>query len=116
MVFNKIHRLFPFGKLFKLVLGMAVVLQVVIISYNHFTGYHPLNGFDEFTARVVRGIIYSMIAGFAIAYPDLLIIRYMNQKHPWGKGAFKTGIFSDFAHANYSSNGFDSTYLICSLG
>lgn len=89
MVFNKIHRLFPFGKLFKLVLGMAVVLQLVIISYNHFTGYHPLSGYGEFIVRVIRGIVYSIIAGFAIAYPDLLIIRQMNKKYPWGEGAFK---------------------------
>jgi PAS domain S-box-containing protein len=89
MIFKQIHRIFPFSKLFKLVLGMAVALQIVIITYNHFSGYHELQNFTEFTLRVVRGIIYSMIAGFAIAYPDLFVIRYLNKNFKWSRGALK---------------------------
>ncbi len=89
MIFKQIHKIFPFSKLFKLVLGMALVLQVIVITYNHFSGYHELNNFTEFTIRVIRGIIYSTIAGFAIAYPDLFVIQYLNKNLQWGKGALK---------------------------
>lgn len=89
MIFRQIHKLFPFNKLLKLVLGMALVLQLIVITYNHFTGYHELHNFTELILRVIRGIIYSVIAGFAIAYPDLFVIRYLNKKFQWSKGALK---------------------------
>lgn len=92
MIFKQIHKIFPFGKLFKLVFGMAVIVQLVVITYNHFTGYHELNGFNAFLFRGLRGIIYSMIAGFAMAYPDLLVIQYLNKNFKWGNAALKRAV------------------------
>lgn len=89
MIFKQIHKLIPFAKLFKLVFGMALILQLIVITYNHFSGYHELNNYTEFILRVLRGIFYSTIAGFALAYPDLLSIQYLNKKRPWNHGAFK---------------------------
>ncbi len=89
MIFKEIHKLLPFHKLFKLVLGLVLVLQVVIITYNHFSGYHELNNFSEYIWRLIRGLIYSMIAGFCIAYPDLYVIRYLNRNFPWSQAALK---------------------------
>lgn len=71
---------------------MALVLQLAVITYNHFSGYHELNSFTEFALRVIRGIIYSMIAGFAIAYPDLLVIRSLNKRFLWSAGALKRAV------------------------
>jgi PAS domain S-box-containing protein len=87
VIFRKIHHLIPFNKLLKLVLGMAVVLQIIVITYNHFSGYHELSDFTAFVLRVIRGIIYSTIAGFAIAYPDLFVIKYLNKFFKWQQGA-----------------------------
>jgi two-component system, LytTR family, sensor kinase len=92
MIFKQIHNLFPFGKLFKLVFGMAVIVQLVVITYNHFSGYHELHGFNEFIFRVIRGIIYSMIAGFAMAYPDLFVIQYLNKNFKWSNAALKRAV------------------------
>lgn len=92
MKFLKIHQSFGFIKLFKLVLGMAIVLQLVIITYNHFSGYHELRDWTEFTFRVLRGLFYSVLAGFAIAYPDLYVIQYLNKKFQWHKGALKRAV------------------------
>ncbi|OFX82812.1 MAG: hypothetical protein A2W99_14205 [Bacteroidetes bacterium GWF2_33_16] len=89
MIFRQIHKHFPFNKLFKLVLGMAIFLQLVVITYNHFSGYHELSGITEFVLRVIRGIIYSMVAGFIIAYTDLYVIQYLNKSFPWNKGVIK---------------------------
>jgi PAS domain S-box-containing protein len=71
---------------------MAIVLQLVVITYNHFSGYHELNDFTEFVLRVIRGGFYSMVAGFAIAYPDLFVIRYLNNNFQWNEGAIKRAI------------------------
>jgi PAS domain S-box-containing protein len=71
---------------------MAVILQLMVITYNHFTGYHYLNDFTEFALRVIRGITYSMVAGFAISYPDLFVIKYLNQNFKWSEGALKRAI------------------------
>jgi len=89
MKFLKIHAHFSFSKLLKLVLGMAVFLQLIVITYNHFSGYHELNGITEFVLRVIRGVIYSMIAGFVIAYTDLFVIQYLNKSIPWSKSVIK---------------------------
>ena len=92
MIFRKSKNLLPVNKLLKLVLGMALVLQVIVITYNHFSGYHELHSFTEFVLRVIRGIFYSMIAGFAIAYPDLFVIHFLNKKFQWSKGALKRSV------------------------
>lgn len=92
MPYRQIHKILPFSKLFKLVLGMAFILQLIVITYNHYTGYHHLNDFTEFAFRVIRGILYSMFAGFAIAYPDLFVIRYLNQNFKWSEGALKRAV------------------------
>ncbi len=92
MTFKQIHKLIPFSKLLKLVLGMALVLQLTVITYNHFSGYHELHNFTEFILRVIRGIIYSMIAGYALSYPDLLVIQYLNRNLQWSRGALKRAV------------------------
>jgi PAS domain S-box-containing protein len=96
MIFKKIHKLFPFNKLLKLVLGMALVLQLIVITYNHFSGYHELNDFTEFILRVIRGILYSTLAGFAIAYPDLFVIQFLNKKYQWSKGVLKRAVIQSW--------------------
>ena len=75
--------------LFKLVLGMAIALQLVVIPYNHFSGYHELANLNEFLLRFIRGVFYSSIAGFAIVYPDLNVILYLNKNFQWRKGVLK---------------------------
>lgn len=71
---------------------MALVLQLIVITYNHFSGYHELHSFIEFVLRVFRGIFYSMFAGFAIAYPDLFVILLLNKKIQWIDGALKRSV------------------------
>jgi len=71
---------------------MAMVLQLIVITYNHFSGYHELNSFAAFFLRMIRGVIYSMIGGFALVYPDLFVIQHLNKKYQWGKGVLKRTI------------------------
>lgn len=62
---------------------------MIVILYNHISGYYILDGYAHFFIRLLRGSILSLLAGFLISYPDLFIIRYLNKIAPWGKSAIK---------------------------
>lgn len=82
----EIHRLFgpfPIRKLAYLMLALAVGVQLVVISYNHFTGFYPLSGWAHFGLRFGRGILLSLIAGSLMALPDLWLIQWLNRWVPW---------------------------------
>ena len=85
MCFNNIHSYFPFRRLLSLLLGLVFLVQLIVITYNHFSGYYVLDGYQHFFLRLLRGSLLSLSAGFMIAYPDLYIIRYLNSLAPWGK-------------------------------
>ncbi|MHC1777240.1 MAG: sensor histidine kinase [Lentimicrobium sp.] len=85
MFFRQIHNYFPFKRLFFLLLGLAIGIQLIVITYNHLTGYYILSGYLHFFLRLIRGIILSLAGAFLIAYPDLFLIRYFNRYAPWGK-------------------------------
>lgn len=88
MCFKKIHRYFPFSRLFALLLGLTVVIEIIVITYNHLSGYYLLDGWPHFFLRLLRGSILGLVAGFLIAYPDLYVIRYLNSVTPWGRKIF----------------------------
>ena len=75
----------PFRTVFLLVSFLAVWIQVVVIIYNHLSGYSPLSGFQGFLLRWFLGSFLSIMAGLCLAYPDLQMIRYLSRTYPWGK-------------------------------
>lgn len=85
MFFRQIHSVFSFRNLLKLLVGLAIGVQLIVILYNHLSGYFPLEGYSHFFQRLVRGSVLSLLAGFLIAYPDLYVIRVMNRIAPWDK-------------------------------
>ena len=87
MVFQRINRLLPLPKLLYLLVTVAIGVQLIVISFNHYTGFHPLDGFTHFLVRFVRGFFLSLVAGFIMAIPGLLIIHFMNRHFPWKERA-----------------------------
>ncbi|MGM0504452.1 MAG: sensor histidine kinase [Bacteroidota bacterium] len=85
MNIRKLHQLIPFEKLFKLLVLFSVTLQVIIISYNHLSGFFHLTGIRDFLARLIFSSVLTTIAAFLIAYPDLFIIQYLNRSFSWSK-------------------------------
>ena len=83
MIKYNIHTLMPFDKLFKLLLGFAFVIQLVIITYNQLSGYYAVSEPAHFISRLFMGTLLSLVAAFLIAYPDLYVIRHMNRRFPW---------------------------------
>lgn len=93
MIFQRINELFPLRKLLYLLLTIAIGVQLIVISFNHYTGFHTLDGFSYFLARFGRGVMLSLVAGFVMALPDLLIIRLMNRNFPWNRKGFRRVLF-----------------------
>ena len=89
MFFKHIHEFFPFKRLLKFLIGLAIGVQLIVILYNNISGFYIVEGYGHFFMRLLRGSVLSLLAGFLIAYPDLFIIRYMNKIAPWGKNIFK---------------------------
>lgn len=89
MNFGSIHKLLSFGKLLRFLIGFSIFVQLVIILYNHLSGYHTLHSFGYFLFRLARGTSLSMLAGFLLAYPDLFMIRWLNQVAPWSAKTLK---------------------------
>lgn len=85
MILNRIDRMIPISKLIKFVLTLVVIIQLILIVYNHYTGFYVLSGFVHFAIRVTSGIILSTIAGIIITIPDLLVIDYLNKRFGWNK-------------------------------
>ncbi|MBE0647187.1 MAG: histidine kinase [Bacteroidales bacterium] len=89
MLFKQVNRLFPFSRLLVFLIGLAVGVQIIVIVYNHISGYYLLDGYLHFFLRLLRGSLLSLLAGFLIAYPDLFVIQYLNKKAPWGENLLK---------------------------
>ncbi len=89
MSLKHLHSFLPFTTLLKLIVGLAIGIQIVVISYNHFNGYYVIDGYLHFFTRLLFGSFLSLLSGFLISYPDLFIIHYMNRIAPWGKNLIK---------------------------
>ncbi len=88
MILDKSHQLIPGRNLFKLLLGVVLIIQFTVITYSHLTGFYNVDGTIDFLNRFFWGTILSLIAGFLIAYPDLYIIEYLNKLFPWKNFSF----------------------------
>ena len=75
MFFKQVNNFFPFNRLLKFLIGLAIGVQIIVILYNHFNGYYILDGYFHFFMRLFRGSLLSLFAGFLIAYPDLFVIH-----------------------------------------
>lgn len=85
MASQKLHSIIPFKKLFLLLLSIALSMKLIIISYNHFSGFYTIETAGEAMTRLGWGTFLSLIAAFLLAYPDLFLIRILNRKYPWKK-------------------------------
>lgn len=85
---KNLHEIIPFQNLLKLVLGFAVSVQLIIVVVNHITGFFELSSFSHFLFRLFRGSVLSIIATFAVVYPNLVVIRMLNNKIGWQKNVF----------------------------
>ena len=95
MFFKQIHQLLSFKRLLILLIGYTTLIQLVVITYNHFSGYEVLNDLQHIFFRLVIGISLSFIMGLLIAYPDLYLISYLNKVAAWNENLMKR-LFIEF--------------------
>jgi len=85
MIFKKIDDIIPFQSLLKLLFSLSVIIQLAVISYSHFTGYYTVEGFFHLLSKLAMGTSLTLLAMLLIAYPDLLVIKSLNDFFPWNK-------------------------------
>lgn len=85
MILNSLNKLFPLRKLLNLILIMSLSTQLILVVYNHFTGFAVMTSFSHFIFRMIFGMVFSVAGGFIICIPDLLIIKYLNKNFPWNR-------------------------------
>lgn len=64
------------------VITAAFFIQVVIISYNHLTGFFTLTGPWDFLLRLLIGGIFTSVFGLAAVYLDIKIINWLDRRFP----------------------------------
>jgi len=89
MLLQRINKLFSFKRLLKLIVVFSIILQAIIILYNHFSGYYNVPDFLNFIRRLIYSTFFTVIAGFLISYPNLLIINNLNRLFAWSNNAIK---------------------------
>ena len=82
-MFKKIHHIISPSDLFKLLFSFTFLIQLIIISFNHFSGYSNIESFYHFFSKLNWGIALSLVGGYTLAYPDLLLINYLNKSFEW---------------------------------
>ena len=110
---SRLNQLFPLQKLLKLILVIAVGVQVIVITYNHLSGFYHLSGMSHFFIRLLRGVSLSIIAGFMIAIPDLFAIKLLNHSLPWTKRVFLPYHTSVCYYYDFCISGVSSDNIIC---
>lgn len=96
MLFKIDRELISYKQLLWLLVVLVVVIQLNVITYNHFSSYFVLRNFQHFILRMARGCALSLIASFFVTYSDLLVIQYLKSKAPWETKAFNRVVIEFF--------------------
>jgi len=86
---RSLHSVIPLSTILLLLLAMAVSIQLVLISYNHFTGFYTITTLPELAGRFLWGTFLSFIAAFLLAYPNLFVIRFLDERFPWDRSGVR---------------------------
>ncbi len=89
MFFKKLHSHISFTKLLKILLLIAIGMQLIVVSQMYFFRAEMFEDSIALIIRLFRGIVLSFFAGIILSYPDLALIRYLNKKFPWKKKMVK---------------------------
>jgi sensor histidine kinase YesM len=89
MFFKKLHSHISFTKLLKILLFIALGMQVIVVSQMYFFRADMFEDTFALFIRLFRGTILSFLAGIILVYPNLALIRYLNKKFPWKKKMVK---------------------------
>ncbi len=89
MFFKNIHNQISFPKLLKILLIISLGMQLIVLSQMYFFNVDIFEEPIRLLIRIFRGIILSFVAGLIMVYPNLSLIRYLNNRFPWKKKMYK---------------------------
>lgn len=75
----------PSRNLFSFLIAISFVVQLLIITYNHFSGYSILAGYAHFLSKLLLSTTLTFFATLLIVYPDLFVVKLLNRKIPWNR-------------------------------
>ncbi len=81
--YQRVRDLISIKSLLYFLIGLSFIVQLILILYNHISGYHTLDSLFYFIFRLSKGIIISTLFGLMIAYPNLLMIIFLNKTRTW---------------------------------
>lgn len=67
----------------RLLVSISVLIQVVVITYSHMSGYYTLHDWTQFASKLIVGSLLTFLGTLLLAYPDLAAIRFLNRHFPW---------------------------------
>lgn len=88
MEMKTVFRLIPLKKLLLFLLGLSMFIQLVIISYNHLSGYYQIVDLADFLDRWIYSVVLSFIGAILLAFPDLIVISAFNLRFDWSRKPF----------------------------
>ena len=83
MKFKDSQKLLSHSGLVKILLGLAMVLQFIIISQMFFFRPDLLTDPLLLGTRMLRGVVLSFMAGYMLAYPSVALIHFLNGRYTW---------------------------------
>jgi len=61
----------------------ALFVQIIIISYNHLTGFIQVKSLLDFLQRILIGTTFSAVFGIILVYINMSIITFLGKRYPW---------------------------------
>ncbi|MBE0646021.1 MAG: histidine kinase [Bacteroidetes bacterium] len=66
-------------------LAAALLVQLLIIGYNHATGFIHVRSVTEFLFRLAFSGTFSFVFGAALFFTDVRVIRWLDAQLPWAR-------------------------------
>lgn len=80
-------------------LAASFLLQLIIITYNHLTGFNEISSWVDLLAGLGFGTFFTFLTAIILALLDLAFINFLNEKLPWNLRAAPR-IISDVVFAS----------------
>ena len=88
MILQNFNSFFPLRRLLNFVLIISFSIQLILIVYNHFTGFSVITGFFHLLVKLIYGTSLTIIGGLLVTIADLMVIRYLNMRFTWAVKPF----------------------------
>jgi sensor histidine kinase YesM len=80
---DRAFRPFTAKSIITLLIALSLLIQLIVLPYNHYTGYSRLDSLLEFVLSLFVNTIISSAAGIVVVLSDLTIIRSLNKRVLW---------------------------------